>query len=301
MSLSITQNSFSSFVLAARPKTLGAIICPVLLGSSLAFVYGPFSWSIFFLCFLTSILLQILANWVNDYGDFIRGADSFRLGPKRAMQIGAISLKAMKMAIGFLVVLISLFGLILINVGGWPIFFVGVLALFMSLWYTMGKTPLAYLGFSEIVVFLLFGPFATLGAFYIQTSYFSWQALGVSLSPGFLSACLLLTNNLRDHLQDEKNNKRTLAVRFGASFAKVGIVIWLLCSFFGPVSLILSESFNWLVFLGVMPIFIPLSKIHILKEPISSKYNLLLQSIGQALYLLGFVLALGIIYGYRNF
>src|SRR5580658_6317576 len=101
----ITHNSFKAFILASRPKTLGAITCPVLIGSFLALREHNFSWIIFFITLLCALSLQVLANWVNDYGDFIRGADAFRLGPKRAMQLGLISDSHMKKAIVLLILL----------------------------------------------------------------------------------------------------------------------------------------------------------------------------------------------------
>ncbi|MCX7008988.1 MAG: UbiA family prenyltransferase, partial [Kiritimatiellaeota bacterium] len=42
----------------------------------------------------------------------------------------------------------------------------------------------------------------------------------LGLAPGLLSVAILTVNNLRDIEQDRLNRKRTLAVRFGAAFAR---------------------------------------------------------------------------------
>ena len=44
------------------------------------------------LCLLTTILLQVLSNFANDYGDHQKGSDTEeRIGPLRGIQQGAIS------------------------------------------------------------------------------------------------------------------------------------------------------------------------------------------------------------------
>lgn len=296
--MNIFSNSFSAFMVASRPKTLGATFCPVLLGTALAKVAGAFSPAIFLLTLICALLLQVLSNWVNDYGDFIRGSDTdMRLGPKRAMQMGIISLPVMKNGIALLIATIILLGLSLVYFIGWPILWIGLCSLLMSCWYTMGKRPLSYLGFAEVVVFLVFGPMATVGAFYVQTLSVSSLAFFVSLSPGFLTAALLLANNLRDFPEDSKSQKHTLVVRFGEKPARIGIVVLIFLSALGP--LLVIESLGGLALLGLAPLVLPLRHVSmILKEPISARFNLMLQSIGQALYLMSILFSIGILYGH---
>lgn len=297
MSQSIAGNSLMAFVWASRLKTLGATACPVFLGSALAKAEGTFSWALFFLTLTCSLLLQVLSNWVNDYGDFIRGADSnMRLGPKRVMQQGLISLKVMRNGIIYLILAIVLLGLSLIFLVGLPILWIGLISIFLSCWYTMGNKPLSYLGFAEVAVFLVFGPVATMGAFYVQAIDISEASLWASLTPGFLTAALLLANNLRDFNEDQKNNKRTLAVRFGDRFARIVIVALIFLSALGPI--LVSSIYGYLTLFGLLPLLLPIRHIPmILNDPISSHFNLMLQSIGQALYLMGFLFSFGILCG----
>ncbi len=50
------------------------------------------AWTIFALAMLTTLGLQILSNFANDYGDGTKGTDNAdRIGPRRAIQSGAIS------------------------------------------------------------------------------------------------------------------------------------------------------------------------------------------------------------------
>jgi 1,4-dihydroxy-2-naphthoate octaprenyltransferase len=52
------------------------------------------------------------------------------------------------------------------------------------------------------------------------------------LQVGFLAAVLIAVNNLRDAPQDVLVNKRTLAVRFGITFARIEISLLTITPFF---------------------------------------------------------------------
>ena len=273
--------------------------CPIMIGNALAFSAGQFSLPIFFLSLLSGLLLQILANLINDYGDFVKGSDSKeRLGPPRAMQMGWLTRRAMVQGIFTTMTLAVLCGFPLVLRGGWPILFMGVAGIGLCGWYTLGKRPLAYRGFAEIVIFFVFGPFAVMSVYYLQTLSLSHDALWISLSPGALSTALLLTNNLRDIGQDAINHKRTVAVRFGERFARCSIVMLVVMAALGPVIMYYRFSYSPVVLASVITLIIPAIYFKmILREPISRRFNLMLASLGKTLYLFGIVLSAGIIYG----
>jgi 1,4-dihydroxy-2-naphthoate polyprenyltransferase len=295
----VITNSLYAVFLASRPKTLSAIVCPVLIGSSFAVIKGLFSFNIFVLTLLCALALQALSNFINDYGDFIKGADTAkRLGPPRAMQMGWLCEKTIKKVIVVTLLFIIGLGFPLVIRGGLLILIVGILSIACCAWYTLGKKPLSYLGFAEIIVFLMFGPLSVLGSYYVQTLSFSIEPIVVSFAPGFLSAALLLANNLRDAEEDQKHFKNTLAVRFGEQFARLGIVILITLVFTVPLILSIAFSYSPAVLLSCIPLIIPLTKFPmILFDPISAKFNDVLASIGQTLLLFGICLSLGIIYG----
>ena len=70
------------WIAAARLRTLPLSISGIILGSLIALSEGHWDWWIFILAFLTTLFLQILSNYANDYGDGIRGTDEFRIGEK---------------------------------------------------------------------------------------------------------------------------------------------------------------------------------------------------------------------------
>lgn len=295
----IAINSFDAWILASRPKTLGAITCPVLIGSALAYADGFFDLKIMVLSLLCALLLQILANVVNDYCDFLKGSDTpERLGPPRAMQMAIITPRAMRVGIGIIICLLAFLGMQLVFRGGLGILALGLLCLFFSLWYTAGPKPLSYLGFSELAVLVFFGPAPLLGSYYCQSLNLSIVALIASLGPAFLSTALIMTNNLRDLGEDKKNNKRTMAVRFGEKFSRTAIIILICASIISPLLLILLYNYSWFLCGVILALIVPMSKFSIiLYEALSRRFNLVLAAIGQALYLYGIFMSLGVIYG----
>src|SRR5690606_30161549 len=87
------------WVAAARLRTLPLSISGIILGSLIALAEGFWDWRIFTLAFLTTLFLQVLSNYANDYGDGIRGTDAERIGEKRAVASGEITAKQMKNAV----------------------------------------------------------------------------------------------------------------------------------------------------------------------------------------------------------
>ena len=96
------------WIKAARLRTLPLALSCILMGASLAiindFILNP---TILLLTLVTTILLQILSNFANDYGDGIKGTDVNRKNSDRMVQSGNITPKKMLFAI--IVISISTF------------------------------------------------------------------------------------------------------------------------------------------------------------------------------------------------
>ena len=118
--------TFKTWIRAARPRTVLLSFSGILLGSSLSVAAsrsdmlttaGRSGRQVMLFAALTAMLLQILSNLANDYGDFKKGTDSAkRVGPQREMQSGSITEKEMQKGIAIVGALCLLFGGILIFV-----------------------------------------------------------------------------------------------------------------------------------------------------------------------------------------
>ncbi len=209
------------WILAARPRTLGAAIVPVVSGCALAFAAGGFDPLASALALICAILIQIATNYFNDAIDHAKGADTAeRLGPVRATSAGLLSPRAVMTGGAVCLIIATILAIPLVLHGGWPILALGIVSLVLSYAYTGGPFPLAYLGLGEIFVVLFFGIFAVAGTFFLNTLEISWAPVLAGLQIGLHSSVLLAVNNLRDLETDLAANKRTLAARFGLSFAR---------------------------------------------------------------------------------
>jgi 1,4-dihydroxy-2-naphthoate octaprenyltransferase len=221
----VSSSFLKSCLLAARPKTLVAAIVPVWLGCVLAWkMTGLFDLWLAFCTLGGAIAIQTATNFFNDAIDAQKGADTKqRLGPTRVTSSGLMSVsRVMQLASLFLVIAFTL-GSYLYQVRGWPIWAMWVPSLFLTYGYTGGPFPLAYRGMGEIFVVLFFGFVAVCGTVFIQTNQWPAEAWLLGLQTGLYSAVLISINNLRDRQEDSTTGKRTLAVRFGARFAKLVI------------------------------------------------------------------------------
>ncbi|MCD8291256.1 MAG: 1,4-dihydroxy-2-naphthoate octaprenyltransferase [Prevotella sp.] len=219
-------NSPKAWVLAARPKTLAGAAVPVMIG--LAMAYRDIGNSYFevvpaVLCVLFAFLMQIDANLINDYFDFVRGNDDeTRLGPKRACAQGWITTKNMRIGILITTILACCVGLPLIIYGGLEMLLIGLLCVVFCFLYT---TTLASLGLGDVLVLVFFGIVPVCTVYYIQSGNVTLDTFAVSLACGFVIDALLLINNYRDIDNDAKAGKKTLVVRVGAECGRYAYLL----------------------------------------------------------------------------
>jgi 1,4-dihydroxy-2-naphthoate polyprenyltransferase len=221
------------WLLAARPKTLAAAVTPVLVGTSLAFVdLSTIHWPSFVFALLGAVFIQIGTNYVNDALDFKKGADTHaRLGPLRVTQAGLLDAGAVLRGAYVCFGIAALCGIPLILRGGWPIAIAGIASIIAAYAYTGGPFPLAYHGLGELFVLIFFGFTAVCGSFYLQRLMLDATAWIGGFAVGSLSVVILAINNLRDIDNDRASNKRTLAARFGSTFARAEIAAFALAPF----------------------------------------------------------------------
>ena len=234
----VRTNSIKAWILAARPKTLAAAATPVLLGCALAYTAGAFQWIPAILCFLFAFSMQIDANFVNDYYDYLKGSDrEDRLGPERACAQGWITLSAMKKGMIITTLLSCCWGLLLLRYCGLEMIPVGMLCVLFAFLYTAGPYPLAYHGWGDVLVIVFFG-FVPVGCTYYTMAHdWTWNVTIACAACGLVSDLLLMLNNYRDRDQDKISGKRTLVVRFGEATGRwayliLGILAVGLCSFY---------------------------------------------------------------------
>ncbi len=232
------------WVLAARPKTLPAAAAPVLVGAALAAFRGGFAPMPAAAALLGALLIQIATNLANDYFDFVKGADTDeRVGPTRVTQAGLITPGAVRNAMVATLAAALVVGIYLVQVGGWPIVWIGVASLVCAVAYTGGPFPLGYHGLGDLFVFVFFGLIAVAGTVYVQMGTFPPEAWLAGAGIGAMSTAILVVNNLRDIDTDARAGKRTMAVRLGRVGTQVEYA-WL-WSVAGLVPAIGISAYEW--------------------------------------------------------
>jgi 1,4-dihydroxy-2-naphthoate octaprenyltransferase len=218
----------SSWIEAARPRTLPLALSCILLGSFLAYASGVFSWSICLLSILTTTLLQVLSNFANDYGDAVNGKDTdLREGPIRAVHSGQITAKSMLNAIILFSIFALISGLLLLFIAlqdapasvFWVFLGIGIACIIAAITYTAGKRPYGYAGFGDLSVLIFFGWVGVIGSSYLHTLVWNWDLFLPATSCGLFAVGVLNVNNIRDIDSDRMTGKNSIPVRIGRANA----------------------------------------------------------------------------------
>ncbi len=246
-------------------------------------------------------LIQISTNLHNDYADFVKGADTEkRVGQARATQKGWLTpyetcrgcvvclMASLFIGMQYLIPtnVQCLSGSSQSNAFDPIMVFIVLSSLFCAVAYTGGPFPLGYIGLGNIsigysglgdlFVFIYFGVVATVSVPYLYVTKMACispledtskllQLLQYpflcSIPIGFLATNIIVVNNLRDRHTDIHAGKRTMAVRFGATFAKMEYLLlvvgsYAFCVYFYMLE---TESVRWTMLLPLLslPMSIP--------------------------------------------
>ncbi len=208
----------------ARPRTLGAGLVPVIVGTAAA---GEVIWWRFVAAALVAAGLQVGVNLANDYFDGVRGVDTHeRVGPPRLTQSGAAAPRAVLVA-----------ALLSIAVAGFA-------GLALAVATRPGPRPYAGLGLGEVMVFVFFGLVATCGTTFVMIETVTADSWWCGAVIGLLAVAILEANNIRDIGTDEAGGKRTLAVRLGEPHARALYGTMVVGAFGTIVAAVLAHLLN---------------------------------------------------------
>ncbi len=238
----VKTNSFRAWLLAARPKTLTAAATPVILGLALAVreLNLHISWVPAILCLLFAMVMQVDANFVNDYFDYRKGNDSpeTRLGPPRACTMGWLTPEAMRRGLAVTTTLACLVGLPLVLYGGWQMLAVGAACVVFCFLYT---TTFAAVGLGDVLVVVFFGLVPVCLTFYLQTGYVNTWTTVLAVACGLVIDNLLIVNNYRDIDNDRRDGKKTLVVQLGR---KVSLSLYFFIGFAAAFAVFVYAGFQ---------------------------------------------------------
>ena len=230
---------------------------------------------------LTAISYQVLSNFANDYGDGILGTDDNRIGPKRSIASGQISVSELKKGIiinVFISISLSYF-LIKYSFGTnyyliLVFLLLSILSVTAAIKYTIGKTPYGYKGFGDIFVFIFFGLISVMGSSFLFIQDLDFKILFLAISLGLLCVGVLNLNNIRDIENDSKMNKRTLATRLGFKYSKFYHYLLISISIIFTIIWSLDFPFSFghlLIFISLVPLLAHIYNVYIARNSLAFK------------------------------
>ncbi|WP_288310183.1 1,4-dihydroxy-2-naphthoate octaprenyltransferase [uncultured Prevotella sp.] len=231
-------NSLKAWILAARPKTLTGAAVPVMIGIACAVaMYGWCGIRVVpaVLCMLFALIMQVDANFINDYFDFMKGTDDEqRLGPKRACAQGWITASAMRSGLFVTTLLACIVGLPLVYYGGWEMIIVGLACVVFCFLYTIS---FSYIGLGDLLVLVFFGIVPVCMTYWLTApptalTSIPFAVVLMSIACGLIIDTLLVVNNYRDIENDRRAGKLTLIVRIGE---RGGLVLYLMLGLVGTI------------------------------------------------------------------
>ena len=230
---------YRNWFLASRPWSFAMTAISVSVGACLGAIEGSFSWTLFLVTLLGTILLHAATNLINDYYDVKSGVDTpeastaqYRPHP---LVEGKLNAEAVRLAACLLYAASISIGIYLASTRGWELLWIGVIGAFGSLTYTAPPLKYKYSALGEISVFLMWGPLMVAGSYFVQRQVFSMDVLWISIPFGVLVALVLLANNIRDISHDHDKGILTLAIVLGHDKSLILYAILVMASYLGIV------------------------------------------------------------------
>jgi len=209
--------------LETRPHFLILSVVLAFLGTSIAWYDGYFHLGYALLAFIGLLLTHISVNTLNDYFDYRSGIDlatrrtpfsggsgilpAGHLKPGQVFWLGMTSF-----------LLAVLIGVYFIMVRGWLLLPLLLIAAVCVLLYTPLILRLAWPEWSPG---LGLGFLPVLGAYFVQTTAYTWPAVVAAIPSGILVHNLLLLNEFPDTEADRKANRKTLPITMGKTKASI--------------------------------------------------------------------------------
>lgn len=215
---------------------------------------------------LTTVLLQVLSNVSNEYGDFMSGTDlsESRVGPTYSQ--GVLTSADYRRMIAVVAVLCCVSGVLMVWRSFSTLFclesilllVLGASAIMAAVRYTLGRSPYGYRGWGDVYVFLFFGVVSVLGSYFVAAHQLkTWLLMLPAASIGFFSVAVLNVNNIRDMASDA-STRSTVPLKIGARNAKIYHTLLIAA---GWVAMLVYSSLRWFdimhfVYVLTLPLFI---------------------------------------------
>lgn len=229
----------------AAPHTFAASVCPAMFGI-LYCVYRHFPIRIYeaVMLFAACVLMQASVNTINDYMDFISGADSAEDNVEKSDSILVFSdlapWRALALGCSFLAIALLIGSYFVIRRGPAPLV-IGVIGATVVVLYSAGPLPVSHLPVGELVSGFTMGGLIPLGITAAVTGEIHPEVLIYSIPFMVGIGLIMMTNNTCDIEKDLRAGRRTLPDTIGRPHSvrlyRSLVLVWIVSIFLYALSL----------------------------------------------------------------
>ncbi|MFW2488060.1 1,4-dihydroxy-2-naphthoate octaprenyltransferase [Clostridium chromiireducens] len=271
----MTTERLKLFIRASRPFSLTASAIPVALGGIFVLKELKFSITYFILSIVSIILLQASVNFLNDHDDFINSVDTKDSHSSSGVVVeGLLTLKDVYRNGMLLLIIGCLIGLFLAYKRGAAILILGIIGVVCGYFYTGKPLNLKYRGLGAPIIFIIFGPLMTLGAYYLQMQEFTLQALLISIPTALLTTAILHANDIRDMEHDERAGIKTLSIFIGNKNAQIVYSSLIILAYVSLIIMVIYKYFPYLSLICLLTLPAAIRNINKLKNSKGLSYNI---------------------------
>ncbi|MFB5088012.1 1,4-dihydroxy-2-naphthoate polyprenyltransferase [Psychrobacillus sp. PGGUH221] len=283
-----------------RPHTLTASFAPVFLGTMIALYYTNINWLIFLAMLFACLFIQAATNMFNEYYDFVRGLDSEEsIGIGGAIVRNGVKPKTVLQLALMLYGLAALLGIYICYESSWMLLVVGGISMLIGYLYTGGPYPIAYTPFGELFSGIVMGMLIVLISTFIQVGSVPNSAILLSIPSALLVAAIMLSNNIRDIVEDKKGGRKTMAILVGRKNAITILTSFFLVSYLWIVVLVILQDVTPWAFLVLLSLKKPIHAIKLFREKENPlEVGLAMKDTALTNTIFVFLLGIGLLIGY---
>lgn len=283
-----------------RPHTLTASFAPVFLGTMIALYDTNINWLLFLAMLFACLLIQAATNMFNEYYDFARGLDSEEsVGIGGAIVRNGVKPKTVMQLALLLYGIAALLGIYICYESSWMLLIVGAISMLIGYLYTGGPYPIAYTPFGELFSGVVMGMLIVLISTFIQVGTIPYSAILISIPSALLVAAIMLSNNIRDLVEDKEGGRKTLAILVGRKNAIKVLSSFFIISYLWIVGLVLMQVVTPFALLVLLSIKKPMHAIKLFKvkeNPL--EVGLAMKDTALTNTIFVFLLGIGLLIGY---
>lgn len=249
------KHSLKDWVLATRPWSFPASAMPVMVATVWMFATGRMvNWCLAVAAVVNIILVHAAGNVWSDYFDFRSGVDREDTYGVKILTSGQFTPGEVWWLSLVLQVVAVVMGLTMVALTGWPLLWIGMVGIALSLLYP----PLKYRALGDVVIGMCYAVLPMLGTTFIVSGQVVPEVLWMAVPVGLITVAILHANNTRDIETDSRAEIKTFSMLTGRRVAAVIYVAEVMVPYLWLVGLCVAGLLSWTILIALLSLPIAL-------------------------------------------